>query len=107
MGKARLSAWEKAGVARVAGQAFPRPHDVAWLHLPAGTAGPAFLMLHNFQVIKRYNNSNSYALAVGHLADRIRGDGPFVRPWPSDRAQADAPAGPLAVLSTLGGLLTR
>src|SRR6185437_3104767 len=27
---------------------------------------------------------NSYALAVGHLADRLRGDGPFVHPWPTD-----------------------
>jgi membrane-bound lytic murein transglycosylase B len=33
-------------------------------------------------VLKRYNASNSYALAVGHLADRLRGDGPFVAEWP-------------------------
>jgi membrane-bound lytic murein transglycosylase B len=29
-----------------------------------------------------YNLSHSYALAVGHLADRIRGRGEFVAQWP-------------------------
>src|SRR5690606_32561765 len=47
-----------------------------------GRNGPAFLLLKNFRVIKRYNNSNSYALAIGHLADRIRGGGPFAAAWP-------------------------
>ncbi|MEJ0096827.1 MAG: peptidoglycan-binding protein [Bauldia sp.] len=36
----------------------------------------------NFRAIKRYNNANSYALAVGHLADRLRGGGDFVGAWP-------------------------
>ena len=40
-------------------------------------------MLKNFYVIKRYNNSDFYALAVGHLADRIAGGGEFARTkWP-------------------------
>ena len=32
----------------------------------------------------RYNNATAYALAVGHLSDRIRGFGPFVQSWPKD-----------------------
>ena len=44
---------------------------------PAGARGPTFVVFHNFRVIKRYNNATSYALAVGHLGDRIAGGGPF------------------------------
>ena len=51
--------------------------------MPAGAGGPVFLLTHNFDVIKRYNNSDSYALAVGHLADRIIGGGDFATPWPA------------------------
>lgn len=54
----------------------------ARLELPAGRNGPGFLTFHNFRVIKRYNNSTSYALGVAHLADRIAGGEPFVGPWP-------------------------
>jgi hypothetical protein len=49
---------------------------------PAGNQGPAFLMLHNFRVIMRYNPAEAYALAIGHLADRFRGGDAFVQPWP-------------------------
>jgi peptidoglycan hydrolase-like protein with peptidoglycan-binding domain len=38
----------------------------------------------NFQVIKRYNNSDAYAIGVGHLADRIGGAGPLRTPFPPD-----------------------
>jgi membrane-bound lytic murein transglycosylase B len=78
-----LAAWAKLGVRRAGGQAFPRPGDKATLYRPNGANGPSFLLLRNFQVIKRYNNSNSYALAVGHLADRLNGHGPFVQAWPA------------------------
>lgn len=77
-----LGKWHSMGVRRVNGQAFPRPGDQAVLKLLSGRNGPAFLMLRNFYVIKRYNNADSYALAVGHLGDRIAGRGPFVKPWP-------------------------
>jgi membrane-bound lytic murein transglycosylase B len=77
-----LEDWQKLGVRRANEQPFPRPNDVGTLLLPAGTTGPAFLVLPNFSVIKRYNNADSYALAVGHLADRIRGGGPFATEWP-------------------------
>ncbi|ODT76932.1 MAG: lytic transglycosylase [Pelagibacterium sp. SCN 64-44] len=82
--RAPLSQWQALGIQRVSGKAFPRPGDVGRLYMPAGSAGPAFLLLPNFDVIKRYNNSDSYALAVGHLADRILGSGSFATPWPAN-----------------------
>jgi membrane-bound lytic murein transglycosylase B len=56
----------------------------ARLELPAGGSGPGFLTFDNFRVIKRYNNSTSYALGVAHLADRIAGGEAFEGPWPED-----------------------
>ncbi len=79
-----LAQWSQLGLTRVGGQAFPRPGDNAELLAPAGAGGPAFLMLRNFDVIKRYNNADSYALAVGHLADRLKGLGAFASGWPRD-----------------------
>ncbi|WP_244300889.1 lytic murein transglycosylase [Roseibium hamelinense] len=76
-----LGEWQKRGVDRVNGRNFPRPGDRAILVMPAGVNGPAFLMLRNFFVIKRYNNATAYALAVGHLADRIIGGGPLASDW--------------------------
>jgi membrane-bound lytic murein transglycosylase B len=83
LAKAPLSQWQAMGVSRVSGREFPRPSDVGRLYMPAGAKGPVFLLLPNFDVIKRYNNSDSYALAVGHLADRIIGGGDFATSWPS------------------------
>src|SRR6478736_2978878 len=79
-----LGDWQKTGIKRVGGEPFPRTGDKAGLYAPAGTAGPAFLVLNNFRSILRYNNATSYALGVGHLADRLKGYGPFVHPWPTD-----------------------
>jgi membrane-bound lytic murein transglycosylase B len=74
--------WEKLGVARVNGKPYPRPTDRAYLFLPAGASGPAFLMLNNFRVLMKYNPAEAYALAIGHLGDRLRGDPPLVTAWP-------------------------
>jgi lytic murein transglycosylase len=74
--------WQSLGVRRVAGQSFPRTGDQASLILPAGANGPAFLVIENFRAIMKYNPSEAYALAVGHLADRMRGGGGFVQSWP-------------------------
>jgi hypothetical protein len=41
-------------------------------------------MLENFSVIMKYNPAEAYALAIGHLADRLRGGAPFVQAWPRD-----------------------
>jgi len=46
--------------------------------------GPRFAVTSNFNVIKRYNNSDSYAIGVGHLSDRIAGGGPLQTPFPPD-----------------------
>lgn len=81
-----IAKWRAQGIRRAGGRDFPRPDDRATLYLPSGISGPAFLLLANFKAIKRYNNSNSYALAVGHLADRIGGAGDFVTPWPGEKA---------------------
>ncbi len=74
--------WERQGVFRVGRKPYPRPTDRAYLLIPAGAGGPAFLMLNNFRVLMKYNPAEAYALAIGHLADRMRGDGPFVAAWP-------------------------
>jgi membrane-bound lytic murein transglycosylase B len=79
-----LGDWQKLGLTRVGGEAFPRPGDKATLFAPAGSDGPAFLVLNNFRSILHYNVATSYALGVGHLADRLKGYGPFVHPWPTD-----------------------
>ncbi|MEM6461739.1 MAG: lytic murein transglycosylase [Pseudomonadota bacterium] len=77
-----LSQWQQLGFSRPNGRDFPRPGEKAVLKMPAGSNGPAFLMLRNFFIIKRYNNSDSYALAVGLLADRIAGYDGLVQNWP-------------------------
>lgn len=48
--------------------------------------GPLFLVTKNFDAIYSYNASENYALAIAHLADRLRGGAPFVTPWPTDDA---------------------
>jgi membrane-bound lytic murein transglycosylase B len=77
-----LGEWERLGIQRVGGQPFPRPSERGYLLVPAGKDGPAFVMLQNFRVIMKYNPAEAYALAIGHLADRLRGGGPFVQAWP-------------------------
>ena len=79
-----LRQWQALGVARAGGQAFPRPSDRAYLLVPAGARGPAFLMLQNFRVIMKYNPAEAYALAIGHLSDRLRGGGPLLQAWPRE-----------------------
>jgi membrane-bound lytic murein transglycosylase B len=79
-----IGQWEGLGIRRAGDKSFPRPSDKASLLLPAGARGPAFLMLQNFRVIMKYNPAEAYALAIGHLADRLRGGGPLVQTWPRD-----------------------
>ena len=52
--------------------------------MPAGVRGPGFLLLNNFRVIMKYNPAEAYALAIGHLADRLRGGEAFVQSWPRE-----------------------
>jgi peptidoglycan lytic transglycosylase B len=74
--------WESLGIARPGDRPFPRPDERAFLLVPAGVQGPGFLMLANFRVIMKYNPAEVYALAIGHLADRLRGAGKFAQQWP-------------------------
>lgn len=84
MDRASLGEWQALGVTRASGKPFPRQTDMARIYMPAGGHGPVFLLLPNFEAIKSYNKSDSYALAVGHLADRIIGGGGFINPFPAD-----------------------
>ncbi len=76
------SFWAAKGLKRVDGSA-PTGADVGLL-LPAGAGGPAFLVTRNFDALYTYNAAEIYALAIGHLADRITGGGPLAGAWPTD-----------------------
>jgi membrane-bound lytic murein transglycosylase B len=77
-----LSAFAERGVRRVRGRAFTAPDTPVFLYAPAGASGPKFLMTANYLVLKGYNFSDSYALSVAHLTDRLKGGGDFVASWP-------------------------
>jgi membrane-bound lytic murein transglycosylase B len=92
--KKTLAAWQNLGVKRITGQELPKVDIEASIILPAGHAGPAFLVYNNFHTILRWNRSDFYAIAVGHLADRIIGRRPLlsVRPTseqPLSRTQVE------------------
>lgn len=80
-GSMSLSKWKALGLTRANGKPFSNGSDIAVLKVPGGRSGPAFLMIKNFSVIKRYNNADKYALAVGLLADEIAGYGGLVQDW--------------------------
>ena len=78
--------WAAEGLRTADGGPLPALPDLSdsSILLPAGARGPAFLVGPNFRVILRYNNSTSYALAVGLLAQKLAG-GPGVQgQWPRD-----------------------
>lgn len=77
------SYWRKLGVTRPGGIAVRDTVSPLQLIMPAGASGPAFLVTGNFRAILRYNPAEAYALAVGHLADRIAGGEPVMSTWPS------------------------
>jgi len=74
--------WVQLGITPASGGSFNATKADAFVMIPQGIDGPVFLVTKNFMAIMDYNLSHSYALAVGHLADRIRGGGPFVGSWP-------------------------
>ncbi len=81
-GARSIGDWVKLGFQRAGPKRF-KPGElgaVAYLMMPSGAYGPAFLATENFQVIRRYNTSDLYALFVGNLADRIAGGGDFYTP---------------------------
>jgi len=82
--KRTISGWAGMGVRSVSGQNWS--NDALFLEakllLPAGANGPVFLTFKNFDVIKKYNNSTSYALGINVLADRLKGKQTIIRDWP-------------------------
>jgi membrane-bound lytic murein transglycosylase B len=78
--------WAGRGVVRADGEPLPAAGR-AILFFPSGATGPAFLVTDNFVVLKRFNNSDAYALAVAALADRLRGLPALRATWPADDFQ--------------------
>ncbi|MGV8951922.1 MAG: lytic murein transglycosylase, partial [Cypionkella sp.] len=78
-----MSYWAGLGIVTPQGAAL---QTEAWgaVILPAGARGPAFVVYDNFAAIESYNKADAYVIAVGHLADRIRGGAAFVQSWPRD-----------------------
>jgi membrane-bound lytic murein transglycosylase B len=77
-----LSFWSQQNVTQVSGKALGDSDLKAAVLIPAGFTGPAFIVYPNFDVILRWNNSEYYGIAVGHLADRIKGQGTLSKPLP-------------------------
>ena len=81
--KIPVADWQAMGVRLADGGDLP-DHGPASVLLPGGHRGAAFLIFQNFHVIETYNTADAYVIAVGHLADRLRGAGPILTPWPRD-----------------------
>jgi membrane-bound lytic murein transglycosylase B len=84
--RATFADWQALGVRRADGKPFPSSGQ-GILFFPSGAAGPGFIVTENFDVLKEYNNSDAYAIAVGHLADRLQGAGLIKTAWPKDDRQ--------------------
>lgn len=88
--RASLADFAARGVRRTDGRPLPIQGEAS-LFLPGGLGAPVFLITDNFEVIRGYNTSDSYALAVGHLADRLAGGPALAAPWPNGAARLDGP----------------
>lgn len=80
----RFIQWRQLGVLRANAKPFEYPQRQASLFIPAGRFGPIFLVTHNFNVIKKYNNSSSYSLAVGLLSQLLAGKEGVHIAWPRE-----------------------
>ncbi len=81
--KEPMAAWAARGVTRIDGSPLGSGPS-AGLLIPAGLAGPAFLVTRNFDAIYSYNAAESYALAIALLSDRLRGRPGLVAAWPTN-----------------------
>lgn len=77
------SEWAAMGITDMTGRAVP-DYGRASVIIPSGATGPAFMTFSNFTTITRYNNSESYVIGIGHLADRIVGKPPIQGRFPPD-----------------------
>jgi hypothetical protein len=75
--------WQRLGITSMAEtpSSEGKRDPTAFLLMPAGRLGPSFLVSENFYVLKQYNESDLYALFIGHLADRMRGAAAFAGGW--------------------------
>lgn len=73
--------WAALGVRAMDGSVVPE-YGAASILVPAGARGAAFMIFSNFKVIERYNAADAYVIAVGHLADRLKGLPPIQAEWP-------------------------
>jgi membrane-bound lytic murein transglycosylase B len=78
----KVSEWVKLGVVPATAKSFNALQAEAFVMIPQGIDGPAFLVTKNFLAIMDYNLSHSYAIAVGHLGDRISGGAGIQGTWP-------------------------
>ncbi len=78
-----ISFFTLRGIIRVGGRKFSNLNEPVFLYIPAGKNGPKFLMTQNYLVLKSYNFSDSYALSVAHLTDRLKGSSAFIASWPT------------------------
>jgi membrane-bound lytic murein transglycosylase B len=85
MARHDFGVFAKLGLTRTNGRKMPR--GAGGLFLPTGINGPAFLITDNFEVIRKYNTSDAYALGVGHLGDRLTGGRALAKPWPKQTPQ--------------------
>ncbi|MFN3845320.1 MAG: lytic murein transglycosylase [Paracoccaceae bacterium] len=81
--KKPVADWAAIGIKPVGGGGLP-DHGLASILLPGGARGAAFLIFSNFQVLERYNTADAYVIAVGHLADRLRGGPTIAAAWPRE-----------------------
>ena len=86
-----VSEWMKLGIVPATATSFDAPQASAFVVIPQGIAGPVFLVTQNFMAIMDYNQSHSYALAVGHLGDRIKGGAPIQAAWPDASVDLSVP----------------
>ncbi|THH36171.1 lytic murein transglycosylase [Aliishimia ponticola] len=74
---------QAAGIRRADGGSMAALSSAGIL-IPQGRTGPAFAVTRNFGTLLTYNNSENYALGIGHLSDRIAGGGPIQGNFPPD-----------------------
>ena len=79
-----ITIWRNLGVRAAAGWQLPFSDARSAIYLPAGAAGPAFIVFDNFRTLLKYNNAASYALAVCLYADGLKGYAPVAARWPTD-----------------------
>ncbi len=83
--KKSLKDWQRLGV-KILNEGSIKANTLtkqsAYLYLPSGYQGPAFLLFKNFDVLKRYNNANAYALAIGLISNGLKDKPLVVAEWP-------------------------